>query len=1017
VKPLRLSIQAFGPFAQQQELDFSDLAGHDFFLIHGPTGAGKTSILDAISYALYGETSGGLREARDMRSHFAAPSLCTRVRFEFQLEGRHYCVERSPEQPVPRQKGDGFKKQAASACLWERREGIEVPLTPEKPSAVDAKVQELMGFKAGQFRQVVVLPQGQFQEFLLAGSSERQAILQVLFQTGRYAQITEALSREAQALKSEIRALLAESKQLLHLAEVPNPAGLDAKLQADTEALATLKQERDAAASRLNQTTQELQEGHRIATLVQELKAANEEREALLQRHPEIEIQRSRLERARRAATLNAFALAVEDSRDLEARLRAESVELESRRREAQRHLDQVKAILARAEQQESQRENLRRMIGRLRELEPQLRRLDETREALRQAARERLGFEAELQRKQKHLETLGQSLASLHTRLQELLEEGSQLDRLEFQLQQDRKLRQGRVEAERMEAELVQAQSDGNEAESIRSEREQEWARARAIIEQARHTWERGQAALLASRLYHGDPCPVCGSPNHPQLATSLGLLPTEAELKEGQARLVETEAQLRHASEAANQRALLVQRLKSRREAFLETLGDPSATSSADLAIQEATHRQSLESARRALMDQEPTKRKIQAAQSDKAELETALRELQNLHAQAKSQEDSCRGALNILEGAILSELRVPGALSTRTEQAEASLKTLEHDLQEARTATESASTLLTEAITREDVHQRHLAEATREFGRRREALQAALEAAKFRDVEDFESARRDPATQECMEIEIRAYGEALASAEARQQRAAAQTENQVMPNLEGLAQAHAEAQHQVENAAEAQARLETQLQQLHQHREALEIINTTRLAKERRHSVLAHLAQVARGDEGPRISFERFVQGAILDEVLASASQRLLRMSRGRYTLRRASSAMDFRKNAGLELEVPDAHTGRARAASTLSGGEGFQASLALALGLSDTVQRHAGGVRLDTVFVDEGFGSLDSEALDLALGTLEDLKQEGRLVGIISHLEEVKQRVSARLEVLPGTQGSRAAFRFD
>jgi exonuclease SbcC len=339
------------------------------------------------------------------------------------------------------------------------------------------------------------------------------------------------------------------------------------------------------------------------------------------------------------------------------------------------------------------------------------------------------------------------------------------------------------------------------------------------------------------------------------------------------------------------------------------------------------------------------------------------------------------------------------------------------LEHDLQEARTATESASTLLTEAITREDVHQRHLAEATREFGRRREALQAALEAAKFRDVEDFESARRDPATQERMEIDIRAYGEALASAEARQQRAAAQTENQVMPDLEALAQAHTEAQHQLENAAEAQTRLETQLQQLRQHREALEVINTARLAKDRRHSILSHLAQVARGDEGPRIPFERFVQGAILDEVLASASQRLLRMSRGRYTLRRASSALDLRKSGGLELEVPDAHTGRARAASTLSGGEGFQASLALALGLSDIVQRHAGGVRLDTVFVDEGFGSLDSEALDLALGTLEDLKQEGRLVGIISHLEEVKQRISARLEVQPGILGSRAAFRFD
>ncbi len=171
------------------------------------------------------------------------------------------------------------------------------------------------------------------------------------------------------------------------------------------------------------------------------------------------------------------------------------------------------------------------------------------------------------------------------------------------------------------------------------------------------------------------------------------------------------------------------------------------------------------------------------------------------------------------------------------------------------------------------------------------------------------------------------------------------------------------------------------------------------------------------MARGEEGDRVSFERFVQGAILDEVLISASERLRRMSKQRYALRRATVSTDLRKAGGLQLEITDSHTGRARAVSSLSGGEGFQASLALALGLSDVVQRHAGGIRLDTVFIDEGFGSLDSEALDLALRTLEDLNQGGRLVGLISHLEEVKARIPARLEVTPGPGGSHARFRIE
>ncbi len=171
------------------------------------------------------------------------------------------------------------------------------------------------------------------------------------------------------------------------------------------------------------------------------------------------------------------------------------------------------------------------------------------------------------------------------------------------------------------------------------------------------------------------------------------------------------------------------------------------------------------------------------------------------------------------------------------------------------------------------------------------------------------------------------------------------------------------------------------------------------------------------MARGEDGPRVSFERYVQGALLDEVLVSASERLRRMSKQRYALQRATGGGDLRRAGGLELEITDAHTGRARAVSSLSGGEGFQASLALALGLSDVVQRHAGGIRLDTVFIDEGFGSLDAEALDLALRTLEELNQGGRLVGLISHLDDVKARIPARLEVTPGPGGSHARFRVD
>jgi exonuclease SbcC len=241
--------------------------------------------------------------------------------------------------------------------------------------------------------------------------------------------------------------------------------------------------------------------------------------------------------------------------------------------------------------------------------------------------------------------------------------------------------------------------------------------------------------------------------------------------------------------------------------------------------------------------------------------------------------------------------------------------------------------------------------------------------------------------------------------------------QPEGMAVPDLPFLQIARDRAQARFSQAGEALGQAQSEQASLQRLATTLAALEVRQGAEERRHRAAANLARVARGEDGARVSFERYVQGALLDEVLVSASERLRRMSKQRYALQRATTGGDLRRAGGLELEITDSHTGRARAVSSLSGGEGFQASLALALGLSDVVQRHAGGIRLDTVFIDEGFGSLDSEALDLALRTLEELNQGGRLVGLISHLDDVKARISARLEVTPGPGGSHARFRVD
>jgi exonuclease SbcC len=376
---------------------------------------------------------------------------------------------------------------------------------------------------------------------------------------------------------------------------------------------------------------------------------------------------------------------------------------------------------------------------------------------------------------------------------------------------------------------------------------------------------------------------------------------------------------------------------------------------------------------------------------------------------------QEAGAKARMQMLEEDLLQELRAPGALSTQRREAEQELEASEAHLAATKLARGPAYTAAVEAQATLKAHQKQLEVVRTESWSLSEAFEEALAAAHFHDRTDFDRARRRPEEMQSLADTLDTYASALTAATQRLAVAEQLAEGLSLPDLPALQAERNEAQNRFAQAAEALGRAQSERAALDHLDTELNRLTQALGVQDRRFRAVANLARVARGDDGDRVSFERYVQGAILDEVLVSASGRLRRMSKQRYALRRVALSTDQRKAGGLQLEITDTHTGRARSVSSLSGGEGFQASLALALGLSDVVQRHAGGIRLDTVFIDEGFGSLDPEALDLALRTLEDLNQGGRLVGLISHLEEVKARIPARLEVTPGPGGSHARFR--
>jgi exonuclease SbcC len=474
------------------------------------------------------------------------------------------------------------------------------------------------------------------------------------------------------------------------------------------------------------------------------------------------------------------------------------------------------------------------------------------------------------------------------------------------------------------------------------------------------------------------------------------------------------DAETVLARAQDAAASRSAALEMAQIRRQDLIVALGEHADISLETLKVLEARQREELDRSRAAGAGLASVERQLEMAEEARNLAELKLSETNLRLNELLVQEAGAKARMQLLEEELLQELRVPGAFSTRRKEAEQELEGSEARLATARAARAPAQTAVLGARATLQAHRTQLEQARADSWTRAEAVSEALASAHFHGRADFDLARRGPDEMRALGDSVEAHAAELAATIRRVDQAAQQTEELTAPDLPALQAARDEAQTRLAQAAEALGRALAEGAAL----DRLEA-DLTRLAvdmgnQDRRFRAVANLARVARGDEGDRISYERFVQGAILDEVLISASERLRRMSKQRYALRRATTSPDQRRAGGLQLEITDSHTGRARAVSSLSGGEGFQASLALALGLSDVVQRHAGGIRLDTVFIDEGFGSLDPEALDLALRTLEDLNQGGRLVGLISHLEEVKARIPARLEVIPGPGGSHARF---
>jgi exonuclease SbcC len=542
----------------------------------------------------------------------------------------------------------------------------------------------------------------------------------------------------------------------------------------------------------------------------------------------------------------------------------------------------------------------------------------------------------------------------------------------------------------------------------------ETKFAAARAELEKLQDLWAKAQAGLLAQTLVTGEPCPVCGATAHPSPAHLAEGVPGEAALIAQRDALAELEAAREKAREDESAKRNDVTVCDAEIGALEDSLGEKARLSPEALAdaCEELARRareagEATEEFTRIAGELERAKEKAPATGKALEEADGALRE-------AAIALEGARAVVAEKESGLPEDLRTLPALEKEVRSARATLDALKKAFDQAQ---KEASTAGEEyAACREALQgaEKAAKAAARKSKEAEKNFAARLAAAGFADAEDFEASKREDEEIESLLSEIEEFEGSLRAGRIRAAKAAKATKGLARPDLDLLEESAREAKSLLESALEGQATVKTELAQAKAWLADLADTGKKRTDLEARYAVVGKLAEVANGKNPAGVAFQRFVLSALLDDVLVASTERLKVMSRGRFSLERVRERADRRIAGGLDLVVYDSYTGTARPVSTLSGGESFLASLSLALGLADVVEAYAGGLHLETIFVDEGFGSLDPEALDRALEALVDLQEGKRLVGIISHVPELKERIDVRLEVTATRRGSTARF---
>ena len=913
MRPLNLIMSAFGPYAGEETIDFEKLGKSGLYLITGDTGAGKTTIFDAITFALYGEASGNNREASMLRSKYADPERPTFVTLTFSYAGKQYTVTRKPEYERAKSRGTGTTKQAAEAeliCPDGRR--------VTKQREVTAAIQNILGIDRNQFSQIAMIAQGDFLRLLLAETKDRQAIFREIFHTGYYQVFQERLKDDVRELSRECENerrsihqyisgmrcaegdLYAENVRKAQVGELPTEEileMLERLIGKDTELLD--------------------QYGDRLSRLDSKLNVLN----TRLGRAEELEKAEQTLEKTRAE---------LEKATEKQKALDAAYAEAGARQPEADRLAAEAAALETMLPEYDAREKTFLDRRDTELQLKAERKALEKDSEALNTSIRQTEQMQAE----RKTLETAGAQREALLREKDSVEANGKQIADILKTLDA----------AVRLKSDLIEAQQ-----KYLAAQKKYELTQQR--YEDMNRAFLSEQAGILAQTLREGEACPVCGATVHPH----------PAELSEA----APTESQLKQAKREADQ---------CRRTAEL------ASSEAGSLLGQERATRQELSRKAAELWPELPPEKIREAAESGRKRLRERFAEL----SAAVTVEDK-----KLERKARLEEL-IP--------QMEKDQQRLQESIQRGRERIAACETKICQwdellQQSEEKLPFPSKAEANRELTK----LKGEQQRIRENLTRAEEAQRRGKTVCTTLEGRVTQLTEQLSSAEKPDREALREEIEQLNREKREITRQNADLLLRLSANRTAQSGILKQGAELEQLEKKLTWVKA--------------LSDTANGTVSgkERIMLETYVQTSFFDRMIARANTRFFIMSGGQYELKRREVADNLRSQSGLELSVIDHYNSTERSVKTLSGGESFKASLSLALGLSDEIQSSAGGIQLDTMFVDEGFGSLDEESLEQAMKALSDLTESNRLVGIISHVSELKERIDRQIVVKKDRSG--------